>query len=117
MDFSLPSFNLTVNMFMGAAVPDWATPDFENVPAQCYLGSRAYLDITPLDPTSWVPPIFWRVPVDNYSGLVMWIEEVTRTTYYKVRWCHIVHQGFANQYGMYLCEMVDVAGAASFAQI
>lgn len=112
MAFFLPNFNLLLSFWDSPNTPVGGPPDHVDQPVQVYVSSRGLLDITPGNPSDWIPPIFLRVPLGSHRptpGDIGGIQPAL-TDFYKVRWVQNIHMGFANEYINILVEQCDGSG-------
>lgn len=103
MPFSLPDFNLVASLWRS---PDaWPGTVTATSNVQLYLTSRPLLDVTPGDPTAWVPPVYVRFPAlfdvrpDDQLEVPSGTDRI-----YRVRWVDDCHKGFSNEYRVALVE-------------
>lgn len=117
MAFSLPNFNLTVDIWLPPNQPVTGGPD-QTARCQMYLLSRTDIEITPSTVQHFVPPVIFRFQPDFYtqvgpaSGLIFGVQDLVnaKVWYYVARWWDNIHLGFPNQYTIVLCEQCDAAG-------
>jgi hypothetical protein len=99
----LPDFNLTCNMWRPPAIVTDPPTDIFN--CQLYVAPKGFLDITPSQPTLWVPPIWLRLPplTDLRPGDEVECPAGSGRTYV-TRWVEDLHKGFPNEYRVGLLE-------------
>jgi len=112
MAFTLPDFNLALQVWVPPNAPNLGGPDLTGMSCQLYIHNRHNQDITPTDRDFWVPPIILRIPVgwQPEVGEIYGVDGNTNT-YYKHRFGHRIHQGFPNEYWMIVVEMCTPTGA------
>jgi len=107
MAFTVPHFNVTANLWYGHRVPDDGAPDASDQPCQFYVPPRGLFDVTPGELELWVPPIYFRMPIDQHTSWVQTtIVEVLPGSgrYFRARWKEVMHMGFPNEYLMIVIE-------------
>jgi len=101
MAYTLPVFNVPVDMWDSGHTPAGDDPDFENVTCQFYVYSRVSFDVQPCDLELYNPPIQIRMPL---STIAIWessqVYEVPAESgrYYRARFKERLHLGFVNEY-------------------
>jgi len=101
MAYTVPVFNVPIDVWDAGHVPDDDVPDFENVTVQFYVYSRVSFDVQPCELELYNPPIQIRFPV---STLAIWVSgqvfEVPAESgrYYRARFKEKLHLGFPNEY-------------------
>jgi len=106
MAFTVPVFNITVNIWhAGNAPPD--PPDLSPL-AQLYIPSRGLLDIQPGEDELWQPPIYLRVAV----GTDLRHQDIVEAAagdgwFYRTRWVERMHRGFPNEYFVGILEQTS----------
>jgi len=101
MAYTVPDFNLLMDVWNSGNTPAAGDPDSENVPVQFYLYSRGSFDVQPCELELYTPPIWLRMPVaDKAVWIAGQVFEVPAESgrYYRARFKEIMHQGFTNQY-------------------
>jgi len=101
MAYTVPDFNLLMDVWNAGKIPAADLPDSENVPVQFYLYSRGSFDIQPCELELYTPPIWLRLPVaENAVWIAGQVFECPAESgrYYRARFKEIMHQGFPNQY-------------------
>jgi hypothetical protein len=107
MAFTLPTFNLSANVWVNANLPNASPPDVMGVMVQLYINTRGLLDVTPNAWDTWVPPVWVRIAIAGFDDTYNIFEVPGGSAkYYRVRWRDVIHKGFPNEYGAYLCEQV-----------
>jgi hypothetical protein len=82
-----------------------------NVPCQLYVHSRADIDqiVGVLTPDNWFPPVYLRLLIADYNVLLNLVQVPSGSgLFYRPKWSHPVHLGFANEYMQVLLAMVHV---------
>jgi hypothetical protein len=112
MPASLPNFNLLADVWVPPSNPDLAAPNFEDVPVQVYIHSKADIDQIYPDEDNWYPPIYLRVPIGGYRPQISDIIQVKHLPldYYIVTWTQNIHMGFPNEYVMACVKQCTVGG-------
>lgn len=101
MAYTLPQFNVPVDVWSAGHVPDDDPPDFENVASQPYIYSRVSFDLAQCDLELYFPALQIRQPL---GAIVAWrdgqVFEVPAESgrYYRARVKEHVHMGFPNEY-------------------
>lgn len=101
MAYTLPQFNVPVDVWSAGHVPSEDDPDFENVASQFYVYSRVSFDVQPCELELYHPALQVRMPL---AALLAWREgqvfEIPAESgrYYRARWKDRVHLGFPNEY-------------------
>jgi len=101
MAYTLPVFNVPVDVWSTGNLPASEVPDFENVTSQFYIYSRVSFDINACELELYSPPIQIRMPL---AAIVPWTQgqvfEVPAESgrYYRARLKERVHMGFVNEY-------------------
>jgi len=101
MAYTLPEFNVLIDVWDSGNLPADDPPDFENVTVQFYVYSRVSFDVQPCNLELYQPPIQIRLPV---STSAIWVSsqiyEVPAESgrYYRARFKERVHLGFPNEY-------------------
>jgi len=117
MPFTVPQFNLALEVWRSGHAPLGDPPDVEDLACQLYIHNRHNQDITPGDGEFWVPPIILRIPT-GFQPLPGDIYGVGGNVivYYKHRWGHLIHWGFPNEYWCVVVEMTSDTGLAEVFQ-
>lgn len=115
MAFSVPVFNVLIDLWFGEHTPFTQDADVFNQSAQFYLNSRGALDVKPGDKSSYTPPIIVRLPtvaIANWTAVT--VMEIPGGTgrYYRARFKEVMHLGFPNQYLMIVAEQCNEKGQA-----
>jgi len=101
MAYTVPVFNVPVDVWDAGHVPDDDAPDFEGVTCQFYIYSRGSFDVQPCELELYTPPLQIRMPA---STSAIWISgqvfEVPAESgrYYRARFKDRLHLGFPNEY-------------------
>jgi hypothetical protein len=101
MAYTLPVFNVPVDVWSTGHVPSVDAPDFENVATQPYIYSRVSFDVHQCELELYLPALQLRQPL---SAIVAWqagqVFEVPAESgrYYRARIKERVHMGFSNEY-------------------
>jgi len=101
MAYTLPVFNVPVNVWSDGRTPDDGAADFENVTTQFYIYSRVSFDVQPCELELYQPPIQVRMPI---AAVVAWTDgqvfEVPALSarFYRARFKERVHMNFVNEY-------------------
>jgi len=100
-----PVFNLSCNIWRPPATD--LDPPTMTINCQLYWPSKGLFDVTPADPSLWVPPLYLRVqaltdirPMDEVecpagSGRL-----------YNIRFVDDMHKGFPNEYRAGVLEQI-----------
>jgi len=113
MAYTLPVFNVTMDVWDAGHVPSVDDPDFEGVALQFYVYSRVSFDVQPCELELYQPPIQLRLPV---SSLAIWssgqVFECPPESgrYYRARFKERVHLGFVNEYLVVYVAQCNDAG-------
>lgn len=109
--YRLPNFNLVCNMWDFTAAPAYADPRWTNFPVQKYVNPKWASEYSAGGAEDFLSPIILRFPrVDPFDNTWPQWEpayfEVPAgsTTYYRVRQCEIMHEGFPNEYAICICQ-------------
>jgi hypothetical protein len=119
MSYSLPVFNLLLDVWRTPRTPGGGAPDLAAIPCQLYVVSRPALDITEASVTLWVPPIILRTPSLSFSPLVNDLYKVVlhgSSYFFLFRWWEYYHAGFGNEYQGIVVSHCDGARAVPFYQ-
>jgi len=114
MAYTVPVFNVPIDVWDAGHVPDDDVPDFENVTVQFYVYSRVSFDVQPCELELYNPPIQIGFPV---STLAIWVSgqvfEVPAESgrYYRARFKEKLHLGFPNEYLVAYVVQCNGAGA------
>lgn len=101
MAYTVPNFNVLVDVWDAGAVPADDDPDYENVTCQFYVYSRVSFDVQPCELELYTPAIQVRMPV---STAAIWASgqifecPAESARYYRARFKERVHLGFPNEY-------------------
>lgn len=117
MAFTLPMFNLSLNIWEPGHTPLADPPDRAGIMGQIYVLSRPSLEVTPGDKKFWVHPINLRIAKEEVACLEGTIVEDPASPfggYYKIRWGCRCHAGFDNEYQMYLMELCNSDGSVRY---
>ena len=117
--YTLPTFNLTMDIWRDPRTPASGAPDLSGVPVQMYLESRPQIDIEYDDPGFWVPPIILRSPKLSFtprSGDLYLIVLHGSSYFYLYRWWEYYHAGFPNEYQAVLVIHCDGSRTVPFDQ-
>jgi len=101
MAYTLPVFNVPVDVWSSGHTPASDAPDFENVASQPYIYSRVSFDVSQCDLELYLPALQIRQPL---GAIVAWrdgqVFEVPAESgrYYRARIKEHVHMGFPNEY-------------------
>jgi len=101
MAYTLPQFNVNVDVWNAGHVPSEDDPDYENVTSQFYIYSRIAFDVQPCELELYQPSIQIRMPL---AAVVAWTNgqvfeaPAESGRYYRARFKERVHLGFANEY-------------------
>jgi len=115
MAYTVPQFNILVDVWDAGHVPDDDAPDFENVTGQLYVYSRVSFDVQPCDLELYQPALQLRLPLDV---LAIWVSsqvyEIPAESgrYYRARFKERVHIGFPNEYLVAYVVQCNGAGVA-----
>jgi len=120
MPYRPPELNLLANVWLCDLTirPADGVPDYENIPCQKYVASRAAWPVTPpssdLFFTKYAPPVQLRFArAGLFSGpWTVWkvvCAEVPAGSgqYYRVLWQDIQHEGFVNEYALLVAAQCD----------
>jgi len=115
MAYTLPVFNVPIDVWDAGHTPAVDDPDFENVNVQFYVYSRVSFDVMPCDLELYQPPIQIRMPA---STSAIWVSgqifeaPAESGRYYKARFKERVHMGFPNEYLVVYVAQCQSDGAA-----
>lgn len=111
MPFTLPNFNLLMNVWRNPRVPASGGPDVANLACQLYLNTRGTFDLLPGARAQWVPPVWLRIAPGVFLAAPNDLYEVVAggTRYYLYRWDERTHLGFPNAYDSILVEQCTIA--------
>jgi len=111
MAFTLPNFNLDLAVWRSGNSPFIDPPDYDGLLCQCYVHSRMDLDTISDQGSEYSPPIILRIPTgfQPLDGDVYGVGG-NSIVYYKIRWAHLNHWGFPNEYWHVIVDMVNDRG-------
>lgn len=115
MAYTVPQFNVAVDVWYTGHRPATDGPDAENVPCQFYLYSRFSLDIQPCELELYQPPIFIRLPTSesaNWQNGQIFECPPESGRYFRARFKERMHLGFPNEYLVVVCIQCNADGEA-----
>jgi len=113
MAYTVPQFNLLMDVWFSGHVPSVDLPDAENVPVQFYLYSRGTFDVQPCELELYTPPIWLRLPTSETANFVsgqVFECPAESGRYYRARFKERMHQGFPNEYLIVVVVQCNSAG-------
>lgn len=112
MPYTLPQFNVTVNVWLPPHVPSSSAPDIGGVDVQIYVPSRMEgIDQYP-GLGIYAPPIIFRAPRATlpHAKSIVFDDGAVSPLYFKVIFVQEMHIGFANAYDAFMTHQCNADG-------
>lgn len=113
--YTLPNFNLTLDLWFAGNTPAGGGPDISGIPGQLYMNSRVPSAMDRIPPSGFLPTIIMRVPT-AWRGYILNGSILGTgagglpTGWFLVNSSGTMHLGFPNEYDIYVLVPCDNAG-------